>query len=110
MLVAFTIMVCDPEDKTPVVNDQDVVPVASENGPESTDTSIFCIPDGSVAVPVTVIEPIPRIAPLEGDVIVTIGGAARTVCDRSIENIVATSIVIDKNVKILFIVSFHLKF
>ena len=41
LLVAFATIVCGPEASTPVVNDQDVVPVASENGPESTDTSTF---------------------------------------------------------------------
>ena len=29
-------MLCVPEDNVPVVNDQDVVPVAFETGPEST--------------------------------------------------------------------------
>src|SRR3989338_3895775 len=74
LLVAFATIVCGSEASTSVVNDHDVVPIASENAPESTDTSTFCIPDGSDAVPVTVIEPVPRTAPLEGDVIVTFVG------------------------------------
>ena len=100
LLVAFATIVCGPEVSTPVVNDHDVVPVASENEPESTDTSTFCMPDGSDAVPVIIIEPVPRIAPVDGEVIVTIGDAARAVSGGNENSIVATSNIIDKNGKI----------
>jgi hypothetical protein len=79
LIVAFATIVCGSEVSTPVVNDHDIVPVASENVPPSTDTSTFCMPVGSDAVPVTVIEPVPRTAPLEGDVIVMVVGAAKAV-------------------------------
>ena len=49
--VAFETIVYAPSFKTPVVNDQKVVPDAGTNGPPFTLTSTFIKPSGSLAVP-----------------------------------------------------------
>ena len=51
--VILAAIVCEPSGSKSVLNDHDVVPVASENAPPSTDTSTFVIPDDANAVPVT---------------------------------------------------------
>ena len=90
-----------------MVNNHDVVSVANESAPPSTETSTFCIPEAvSDEVPVTSTVAVFSSAPLDGDDIVISGGVVSTTLTVTVAVLLSSIPSLTLNVKLSVPVKF----